>query len=358
MKRKTKSISLAIAVVLFLIVGAGWLFWQQIKKPLYTPGSLSSEADITAPEQKKDSEYWQMGDDIEIFHFSEGTGRNVLIIHGGPGYPYRKPWTGFQSLTDRYRFHYYDQRGCGKSSRPIKHFSSRNYLKNVAELNRSLGLWTQLADIERIRQILGEDELILVGHSFGGLLAALYAAEFPDHVGGLILVSPAGGLVTPRDQIDLSELVRPGLSEDDKKAFDLFLADYFDFPNIFSKTEDDMEAAGLQLAKFSGLIDGTGNQGKKQSISLKARPGGWMVFGIFFGLGAEHDYSRALGVVEAPVLVLHGADDFIKIDLINPYVDSFPNAQIEIIDDAAHVMFEEKPEEFSRVVESFLARLE
>jgi proline iminopeptidase len=358
MKRKSKVILVVIAVVLVLITGAGFFFWQKIKKPLYVPGKLSSERNITAPDQEKDSEYWEMDDGIEIYHFSEGTGRNVLIVHGGPGYPYRKPWSGLQSMTDRYEFHYYDQRGSGKSSRPVKSFSSSNYFKNVAELNRILGMGTQLADIERIRQILKEDKLILIGHSFGAFMAALYASEFPDHVAGMILVSPGGGLVTPRDNVDLFEIIRADLSEDEKQAFDLFMEDYLDFAHIFSKTEDDLEAAGLQLAGYSGLLEGMENIGKKQPLTFKARPGGWMVFAMYFGMGMAHDYSEALGVVEAPVLILHGAQDFIKIDLVQPYVDSLPNARLKTIDSAGHAMFEETPEEFSRIVESFLGQLE
>jgi proline iminopeptidase len=358
MKRKTRFISMAIGVVLLMVVCAAFLFWQHIKKPLYVPGNLSSEMDITVPVQEKDSEYWDMGNGINIYHFSEGSGRNVLIIHGGPGYPYRTPWTGLQSMTDRYQFHYYDQRGSGKSSRPVKGFSSGNFFKNVAELNRTLGMGTQLADIERIRQILKEDKLILIGHSFGGFIAALYASEFPEHVAGMVLISPAGGLVTPRDTIDMAETVKPTLSEEEKQAFDLFMEDYLDFRHIFSKTEEDMEAAGLKLAGFSGLLEDPDNPEKKQPITLEARPGGWMVFGIYFGMGIEHDYSQALGVVEAPVLVLHGAQDFINIDIIKPYADSLPNAQLKIVDDAGHVMFEETPEEFSRIVESFLSGLE
>jgi len=56
----------------------------------------------------------------------------------------------------------------------------------MTKLDQTLGLGAQIADIERIRQILGEDKLILVGHSWGGFLASLYAAEFPEHVTALI----------------------------------------------------------------------------------------------------------------------------------------------------------------------------
>ena len=81
-------------------------------------------------------------------------------------------------------------------------------------MDKTLGLGAQIADIERIRQIMGEDQLILVGHSFGGFLAALYAAEFPEHVKALILVAPAEMLVMPPDSGGLYEQVKPLLPDE------------------------------------------------------------------------------------------------------------------------------------------------
>lgn len=357
MKRKTKIIVSTISVIVLLVAGAGIFLWQKIRSPLYIPGTLKSEVNISVPDQNKDAEYWEMGNGITLYHFSEGTGRNVLILHGGPGYPYSKPWSGLQPMTDRYQFHYYDQRGCGKSSRPVDSFSSRNYFKNVAQLYQSLGMGTQIADIERIRQILKEDKLILIGHSFGGLLAVLYASEFPGHVAGMVLVSPADVLVMPQD-VDWVGDVRESLSENDKQAFDLFIDDYLDFPHIFSKTEDDLSSLRRQWATFVGLLDKPAGSEKGNSLTLETKPGGWMTFAIFFSTGLKHDYRQALGVVEAPALVLTGTQDVIEIDAIKQYADSLSNSQLKIINGAGHAMFEETPEEFSRIVETFLSQLE
>ena len=48
--------------------------------------------------------------------------------------------SGLQALTSTYRFHYYDQRGCGQSTRPVDHFDSSNTYKNMTTLDRTLGL--------------------------------------------------------------------------------------------------------------------------------------------------------------------------------------------------------------------------
>lgn len=49
-----------------------------------------------------------------------------------------------------------------------------------------------LSSLEAWRQSVGVEKMILVGHSLGGYLASAYTVRYPEHVSGLILVSPAG----------------------------------------------------------------------------------------------------------------------------------------------------------------------
>ncbi len=54
-----------------------------------------------------------------------------------------------------------------------------------------VGWREQVLDLEALRQGWGLELLNLAGYSWGGLLALLYAVEFPAQVGRLALVSPA-----------------------------------------------------------------------------------------------------------------------------------------------------------------------
>jgi proline iminopeptidase len=349
-----KVIIIVVLVLLMLIVVAGVFFWYTMGKPLYEPGMVRAgenlRAPLTPPKQAGDERFWNVEQDIQLYHFFEGEGRNVLIVHGGPGYPFVQPWPGLGPLTNEYQFHYYDQRGCGQSTRPIDTFSSTNYYQNMTALDQTLGIGAQVADMERIRQILGEEKLILIGHSFGGFLASLYAAEFPGRVEALILVAPADVLVMPQKDGGLFEEVRKRLPEDMQADYAAYLEEYLDFRDIFSKSEADLVALNEGFGKYYAVVF-------EASIPEQGRPGGWMVWAMYLSMGTRHDYRDALKDVTAPVLVIHGADDLQPEKASRAYVDAFPNARFHVIEDATHFPFYEQRQEFSAVTGEFLSEL-
>ncbi len=337
-----------------LAAGVAVYIWYTTQQPLYKPGLMQANSDLSAslvlPKQSADDHFWTVEPGIRLHHFSYGIGRNVLILHGGPGMPYSEPWPGLESLADRFQFHYYDQRGAGESTRPIDRFVSTNYFQNVKDLDQALGLGAQLADIERIRRLLREEKLILIGHSFGAFLATLYAAEFPDQVEALVLVSPADLLVMPSDSGGLFELVRDRLPADKVPEYDAYIADYLDFSDIFANTDADLAGANQAFGQYFGAVMDT-------PLQVQGRPGGWMVQAMYFSMGRRHDYRAALSRVTAPVLVLRAAADIQPASVEQMYVEALPDARLIVIEDAGHFMFMDQPEAFGTAVETFLARL-
>jgi proline iminopeptidase len=355
MKRKILFISLGVVVLVIGLVAGG--FWYMSAQPLYKSGMvrelINLSAPLTPPAQSTNSATWRVEPGIKLAHFAVGEGRNVLIIHGGPGMPFIQPMSGLEPLTGNFRFHYYDQRGCGESTRPVDRFGTPNVYENMMALDQSLGLGAQIADIERIRQILGDDKLILIGHSWGGFLASLYAAEFPEHVEALILASPANTLVMPQPDAasDLFATVRAGLPVEEQAEFDEFMKEYMNFNALFQKSDAELVALNEQFGKYyQQVVD--------IQLPPQGKPGGWMVWGMYVSMGQRHDYRSALQDVTAPVLVIHGADDLQSEAASRMYEETFPNAEFTVIENAGHFSFEERPDDFARVVSQFLAGLE
>lgn len=352
MKRKILFITSGMILLVVGIVVGG--FWYMSTQPLYKPGMVRQMGtSLTPPDQLIENETWLVEPNIELAHFAIGQGRNVLVIHGGPGQPFTQPMSGLEPLTSEFRFHYYDQRGSGESTRPIDRFESQNMYENMKMLDQSLGLGAQIADIERIRQILGDEKLILIGHSWGGFLASLYAAEFPEHVEALILVSPANTLVMPQPdaESDLFAAVRTKLPADEQAEFDAFMKEYMNFNALFQKSDADLVAMNEQFGKYYMQAIG---KSMETSLPQQGTPGGWMVWAGYVSMGQRHDYRPALQKVAVPVLVIHGADDLQSEAASRLYVDAFANAEFAVIENAGHFTFEEQPEQFAAIVKSFL----
>ncbi|SCZ10157.1 prolyl aminopeptidase [Microvirga guangxiensis] len=99
-------------------------------------------------------------------------GKPVVFLHGGPG--------GGCSPTQRrlfdpkkYRILLFDQRGCGRST-------------PYASLDNNT-TWHLVADIERLREMLGVDKWMVFGGSWGSTLALAYAETHPERVTELVL---------------------------------------------------------------------------------------------------------------------------------------------------------------------------
>ena len=340
-------------IVVGILLAASVYFWYQMQQPLYKPGMVREgknlRAPLTPPEQTGYEDFWQVEDDIQLYHFSAGEGRDVLVVHGGPGYPYRQVWTGLEPLTQDYQFHYYDQRGSGQSTRPIDRFDSNNYYQNMTQLDRTLGLGTQIADIERIRQILGEEKLILIGHSWGAFLTALYAAEFPENVEAVIFVAPAPMLIFPIEEGGLFDYVKEKLPEEMQPEYDDYLARYFDFKNIFSNSEADLVALNNEFVKYYAIAE----KNLESSLPEQGDAGGWMVWAGYFSMGQRHDYTDALRHVDVPALIIHSENDM-QSEAASRTYEVFPNSIFGVVENTTHFPFEEQPEVFAAVVEKFL----
>ncbi len=62
----------------------------------------------------------------------------------------------------------------------------------------------------------------------------------------------------------------------------------------------------------------------------------------------------SLGVVKAPVLVIHGVADPIPVEASEAWTTAMPNARLLLIKDAGHIPQIEQPEIFFKSVETFL----
>ncbi|TNE46466.1 MAG: alpha/beta hydrolase [Deltaproteobacteria bacterium] len=348
-------------VILIVVVSVGGYLWVTMGQPLYQPGMVAQGKGLSAalqpPVQKEAGSFWNVEKGIKLFHFNQGKGkRHVLFVHGGPGIPPTEPMMGLAKLESQYTFHFYHQRGCGKSTRPVQAFSSSNFYSNMVALNRKLGLAAQIADIERIRRILKQDKLFLVGHSFGAFLAAMYAAEFPQRVRGLILLAPADVLVFPVPGGDLFKTIRKALPASKVSAYNAFLKKYFAFGSIFKHTEKQLSALNQTFGDFYRIA--AKSKGFDVPKVKASDVGGWMVQAMYFGMGREHDFRPALSKVNAFTCIIHGAKDLQGENAGRRYVAAFKEIGVRfaVMKEAGHFMWLDKPVTFGKLMKVLLER--
>lgn len=99
-------------------------------------------------------------------------GKPVVFLHGGPGGGCT-PTQRRLFDPEKYRILLFDQRGCGRS---------RPYASLEANTT-----WHLVADIERLREMIGVDKWMVFGGSWGSTLALAYAQEHPERVTELVL---------------------------------------------------------------------------------------------------------------------------------------------------------------------------
>jgi proline iminopeptidase len=114
-------------------------------------------------------------------------GKPAVMLHGGPGSGCVPGWRRYFNPA-AYRVLLFDQRGCGRST---PHASDPG-VDLAANTTHHL-----IADIERLRKLLGIERMLVVGGSWGSTLALAYAERFPEHVSEMVLFSVA--TTTQRD---------------------------------------------------------------------------------------------------------------------------------------------------------------
>lgn len=106
----------------------------------------------------------------------------LVLLHGGPGFDHSSFKPSFSVLADAAQLVYLDHRGNGRSER-----DSRERW-NLAD-------WAD--DLRAFCDVLGIERPVVLGQSFGGMVAMAYGTRHPDHAAGLVLSS-----TTARTRLD------------------------------------------------------------------------------------------------------------------------------------------------------------
>jgi proline iminopeptidase len=350
-----------VGSVIFALLVLCYVGYKKFREPFYKPGNVV-EAMSSRPEefdkqdlvQYESEQHWRMPDGIDIYHFplenqSKTYERPILALHGGPAIAPEKPWKICKILPNVLLYH---ARGCGNSTHPFRKFPTPgNMWPGMQILEETLGIGAQIADVERIRRRLGVEKLDLVGHSFGGFIATLYAAEFPQRVRSMVLLVPAAvlQLPSPKGEVgDLFVLVRQKLEERGNhlhlKEFDVFMKRYLNFSSLPNETDDSLALRQNEFAVHFMRAD-KGIEGDLDNLE-PGNTGGMACYATFLSMGIEHDYTSDIRELlkdsKFPVAIVHGEEDMVPVGMSRKYLNLFPpgSTTFEVVPGVGHFIFD------------------
>ncbi|MFG1949442.1 proline iminopeptidase-family hydrolase [Nonomuraea sp. NPDC048826] len=266
----------------------------------------------------------------------------LVVLHGGPGstHDYLTNLAGLSGLG--WPVVHYDQIGNGGST----HLPGRDP-----------GFWTVRLFLDELANLLEQlaiaDDYVLLGHSWGGVLAAEHAATAPSGLRGLILAnSPASYPMWLKELDVLRSLLPPGVDETLRRH------------EAAGTTDSDEYAQAVRVFYSRHLC-------RLQPWPREMLASFYEVYNdptVYFTMNGPSDFHvigtlRDWSVIDrcpdvtAPTLVISGRHDEVTEASVRPFVELIPDTRREVFEKSSHVPHLEEPERFREVVAGFLRSL-
>ena len=264
-----------------------------------------------------------------------GTGP-VLVCHpGGPGFS-SSYFADLAGLWELFTLVMLNPRGTGASDRPAD--------------PRAYQIDDYVADVDELRVHLGLDQMLLLGHSHGGVVAQAYAAAHPARVRRLVLASTLARFGSENEAA-----MRAGIERRSGQPW---------YPDAVAALEEEQEAkfttdqelGALFFREFPLYFARYGEAEAGYADTLRADTINADTLLLFNReIFNTFDLHGSLPSIEAPTLVITGDDDFICGPVCAAEISAaIPGAKKVIVGDSGHMLFVEQPQAFHDEVADFL----
>lgn len=271
-----------------------------------------------------------------------GHGRALIVLHGGPDFDSNYLLPDLDRLASTYRLIYYDQRGRGRSAAGVQ--------------PDEVTLASDLADLDAVRKHFQLENSILLGHSWGTVLALEYALRHPERVSHMILMNPA-----PASAADLAlfrEVYAQKLGIDLTRQREIMAtAPYKDGEPeaVVARYRLHFKLALMRSSDYERLMQtmaaAFNSQGKAGIVEARAvedrlMRDTWQSDG--------YDLLPKLRALRIPTLVLTGDHDFIPVSVASHIAGAIPHAQLVVLTDCGHFAYLECPDDTRKEIDAFL----
>lgn len=264
--------------------------------------------------------------ETEVNYVELGEGPPVFFVHGLGG-SWRNWLENIPALARKHRVVALDLPGFGTSPMPPEAISIGAYGNLIVKFADAISLGKETA---------------LVGHSMGGFIATEAVIAAPERFSSLTLVAAAGitFATIPQTRKEITKLAMRMM-----------------MPIAASRLERNMGRKRLRSASFKGVIAHPSMIGREilwelGSYGIKA-PG---ILQAAYAL-AGYDTRERLKEITVPTMVVWGNQDrLVPVAAAYAYERRIPSSELNLIEDAGHMVQMERPGRFNRTLEDFVSR--
>jgi proline iminopeptidase len=266
-----------------------------------------------------------------------GAGDLALIaLHGGPGLDHTMFGAWLDPLGDACRLLLVDERSQGRSE------------PSAPET------WTleQLArDVDALATALGLERYVVLGHSFGALIALKHAVDFSGRPAGTVISSGA-----PSERLLMSHVERELERFEPAELREQVQASWAREAN--AETQEEVRALLDDQLPFH-FADPRDDRIDEMRAAMAGAVYAPDVLRAAATDGYGHiDVEDRLGDVGHPVLVLAGRHDrTCSVQAAEVIARGIPDAELVVFERSGHMTFVEEPDAYRDAVRQFLARL-
>lgn len=289
-----------------------------------------------------DRGFIQGAEGADLYYEMTGSGADtIVVIHGGPGAGIQSVFSSVKPLADDFVLIFYDQRGGGQSTLP----------KDTTKLQPEY--FTE--DLEAVRSHFNLDKMNVLTHSFGSVLLAEYALEYPENLNRIVFHGATGPV-----RADMAEYYRksaenaPSLPDTTltNRASELLQSLLKGTAENPRETCQEYESIGSKLAEMKGekvTWPGTTCYGSPESIEYYYKYTAQLA-PKYYGMW---NYTDNMDNVNAPLLVVYGEDDSLAHKTQRDWADSFQDGELLLVPDAGKAALSDNPEYVFSAITSF-----